>query len=572
MDIIPNRTRGDNDLPFETPEQLEARLAPLRKEIAKSYEVVMEICRQANAPEAVRLLIDSLIRLSDGKLQFEAYDYDVARIFFEDDQQRGALKKKVYRWRKKLAEWQDSSSFMLVRFNSGGQRNEPDGHGNQKPKNFPCTYQLVVLDLASKVLAEDIPTEKAARKVLGELAKKPTHINEKLKRPMTTERARNTSLSMMRKALDIAEKEGHLTEVIDEVAEAVVELLAEYKEGRTDSSHFESEVKTNDTTNNTLSSFSNSYNTDNNSENIGGEDYKELSNINNKELTMKERAIDIARLGFRIFPVHSVENGICSCDKGGRCENKGKHPRIIDFQNNATTDESKIKKWWRTWRDANIGIPTGERGNENLVVLDVDPRHGGFDSLERLADEYGELPESLTVITGSGGRHYIFSAPSGVKISNVQNNGKLGNGLDIRGEGGFIVAAGSIHHSGNRYEWEDESVAVATMPTWMIEKLTVKAEKQIAATASESSVQSAPQDSARFSNFNGSTAVQIVEGERNGFLFSKAIGLFHNGYGKADIEERIFKWNNVACLPPLSTDEVAKLIKSAERTSQHQIN
>lgn len=573
MNIISNGTQGGNDLPFETPEQLEVRLAPLRKEIAKSYEVVMEICRQTNAPEQVRFLIDALIRLSYGEIYIKAYDADVARVFFENEPMREALKKRVQRWRGKAKAWQDSSSVTLVRFDSGGQTYERGADGKQKPKNFPCEYQLVVLDLASKVLAENLPIEKAARKVLGELPKLPTHINEKRKRAMTTERARNTSLSMMRKALDIAETEGYLAEVIEELAEAVFDIFMEYKAGKTNPSYFDNEdnkeVKTNDNTINTLSSFSFSNISDNKYEDVISDKNKETSISINRELTMKQRAINIARLGFRVFPVHTVESGVCSCDKGDECNEKGKHPRIIDFQNNATTDEAKINEWWRRWRTANIGIPTGDNDNRNLVVLDVDPRHGGFESLEKLTDEYGELPETLAAITG-GGRHFIFCAPSGVSVRNLQNGGKLGNGLDIRGDGGFIVAAGSMHISGNRYEWENESVAVAAMPLWLIDKLTVKAETPAAATIAKNVGQFVSQNSARFSNFNGSTAVCVVEGERNDFLFSKAIGLFHNGFGKNDVEQRVFRWNNVSCSPPLKTNEVIKLIESAESISQRE--
>jgi putative DNA primase/helicase len=81
-------------------------------------------------------------------------------------------------------------------------------------------------------------------------------------------------------------------------------------------------------------------------------------------------ALAHARHGFRVFACHEIEaDGECSCGKL-QCASAGKHPRIKDWQILATTDESEIRKWWRQWSGANIGIATGE--SSNLTVLDVD--------------------------------------------------------------------------------------------------------------------------------------------------------------------------------------------------------
>ncbi|MDQ3714354.1 MAG: hypothetical protein M3388_19360 [Acidobacteriota bacterium] len=136
--IISNQTQGMNKIPLlETAEQETARLAPLRQEIVKSYEVIMEICRQANVPESARNLIDALIRISGGKLHLKAYDAEVAKVFFEDEPMREALKKKVQRWRRKLDEWQTISKITLVQNKSGYQSYERGKDGKQKTENHP---------------------------------------------------------------------------------------------------------------------------------------------------------------------------------------------------------------------------------------------------------------------------------------------------------------------------------------------------------------------------------------------------------------------------------------------------
>lgn len=566
--IITNETQGLNKLPLlETAEQELARLAPRRREIARSYEVVMEICRQANVPEAARNLIDALIRISDGEMHIKVFDSDVAKVFFENEPMQSALKKRVQRWRKKLDKWQEDSGITLVRIKSGHRTFEREKDGTERTTNHPCEYRVIVLEIASKILElGNMPIEQAARKVLGELPPVPSRFDERRSRPMTTERAKKSSISFMRRALEIARDEGYLTEVLGEVKEEFGNLLSDYEPaGRTKTSYFENAGKTNNTTINTMSYYSSLNEQDVNEILNSNED--ELEDASPQETSMMTRALELASRGFRIFPVHNVTDGVCSCADGAECETKGKHPRIMAFQFDATTDETKIKEWWRRWRQANIGIPTGEFDNQNTVVLDVDPKHGGFESLNLLEDEFGELPQTLTAITGSDGRHFIFSAPSGVKFTNVQNGGKLGSGLDVRGAGGFVVAAGSMHVSGNRYKWIDQSISIAEMPAWMLDKLTAKIESTSELFVNENTAATTTKANAPFMNFNRSSEITVTEGGRNNFLFSKAIGLFYNGYGKEEIGRRVTKWNTEACIPPLTLTAITKIVNSAEKTS-----
>ncbi len=118
------------------------------------------------------------------------------------------------------------------------------------------------------------------------------------------------------------------------------------------------------------------------------------------------------------------------------CMPGGKAPLTKSGHLEATTDRARLNLWWRRWPRANIGIPTGERSG--LLVLDIDADKGGFASLEEWEVEE-PMPETAMVRTGRGGIHYYFSYPAdGSRIPNSAS--KLGPGLDVRGEGGYVLA------------------------------------------------------------------------------------------------------------------------------------
>ncbi len=127
---------------------------------------------------------------------------------------------------------------------------------------------------------------------------------------------------------------------------------------------------------------------------------------------------------------------------------QGKIPRTPHGFQDATTDGTQIRQWWARWLDATIGVPTGVASG--LVVLDIDPRHGGEESLATLIAAHGPLPETVESRTGGGGRHLFFQHPGGY-VPN--SSGRLGPGLDIRGDGGYVIVPPSLHASGQRYEW-----------------------------------------------------------------------------------------------------------------------
>ena len=619
MKIIPDKYNGNNNsaanrsgqeqqLPFPTADKSIDRLEEIRQQIFKSHEGVMAICKQANVPTSIRNLIGALIKLSKGEIVVRANDFEVANVFYEDESQRDALKKKVQRWRKALDKWQTKTEITLVQFRSGYQTTVIDNKGLSRKQNEPTEYHLIVLDLAAKVIAmssQDV--DWSARAVLGNLPNLSSRLDEVRKNPLTIDRCFNTSTSWIKKTLELARRDGELEEVLRDLQAEFQTLIDEFlieddEEGGTHASYLElngetlldtrSTINTSYSFNKDVVSFNKDVvSIDNSDDELENSSYQRTSNITtadcikeevspdaefNSEVrilsnktanfSMLEQALSHAKRGFCVFPVYKIINGACSCRYGEECPTPAKHPCITGWNTQATTDETQIRKWWRRLRNANIGIATGDYTDEQiLVVLDVDTKADGFESLESLEKEFGQLPETLTAITGSKGRHFIFLAQRGLDIRNLQASQKLGKGLDVRGLNGFIVAVGSVHASGNRYEWVDGNAPIAEMPEWMVEKLTtpVSFRTQVASTSGNGSNTAATS----FSNFNNITIVHEHEG-RNNFLFVKALHFFRNGYDRPTVEKQISSLNSKICEPPVGRIEMEKLIYSAEERYQ----
>ncbi len=278
-------------------------------------------------------------------------------------------------------------------------------------------------------------------------------------------------------------------------------------------------------------------------------------------------ALQYAEFGWPVFPIHTPTGDNakpCSCrritcpqlgkhpchknsckDRGKHpchqivCDSAGKHPRTKNGVRDASTDEARIRRWWETWEDANIGVATGKEAG--FFALDVDPRKGGAEALASLVAKHGKLPETRTADTGGGGVHHLFKYPD-FPVKNT--TGKLGPGLDIKGEGGSIVVAPSLHTSGKRYRWKN-TAQIADAPEWFL-RLLREAQK---------------------SRANGSSAigVAIPEGQRNDTLTSLAGTMRRRGMGFDEIEAALLVTNNKRCDPPLAEDEVRKIASNVCR-------
>jgi len=127
---------------------------------------------------------------------------------------------------------------------------------------------------------------------------------------------------------------------------------------------------------------------------------------------------------------------------------RGKRPILRDWPAAASTDPATIRAWWEQWPDANVGVVTGPRSG--LAVLDIDPRAGGNASLAELEARVGVLPGTALVVTGSNGSHLYFRHP-GEHITSRAHS--LGRGLDVKADGGQVIAPPSVHPCGCRYAW-----------------------------------------------------------------------------------------------------------------------
>jgi hypothetical protein len=168
-------------------------------------------------------------------------------------------------------------------------------------------------------------------------------------------------------------------------------------------------------------------------------------------------ALAFAKRGYAVLPLHwpVAEEGrlVCSCmghTRGKPCERTpAKHPygRLVSNGLLDASIDSGLIKWWFAVAApaANLGVVT-----DKLLVVDVDPRHGGEESLATLEREHGDLPHTWQVLTGGGGTHIVYSAPEGVEIASLVAeqlpNPPLGRGVDIRARGGYVVAPGIAAH------------------------------------------------------------------------------------------------------------------------------
>lgn len=153
---------------------------------------------------------------------------------------------------------------------------------------------------------------------------------------------------------------------------------------------------------------------------------------------------------------------------------RSKHPTMPAWQTKGSIDRERITHWWSEQPDYGIGIVTGSVSGIIVVDLDESELVSGSDMLADLEAQHERLPDTLEVLTGGGGRHLYFRW-RGEPISNDAGR-LLGPGIDIRGEGGQVVAPPSLHASGQRYEFEASCGwphirRIAELPSWLADML-----------------------------------------------------------------------------------------------------
>ncbi len=161
---------------------------------------------------------------------------------------------------------------------------------------------------------------------------------------------------------------------------------------------------------------------------------------------MLAAALEYAARGWPVFP----------------CRPGQKTPATAHGLQDATCQPDQIRRWWARWPEANVAVATGHISG--IVAIDIDGETGEA-TLDMLVAEHGPLPKTLTAITGGDGLHYLYRPPADRTMRNTA--GRIGPGIDTRGDGGYIIVAPSVHPSGQGYEWIDPAALVAVLPGWL---------------------------------------------------------------------------------------------------------
>jgi hypothetical protein len=169
--------------------------------------------------------------------------------------------------------------------------------------------------------------------------------------------------------------------------------------------------------------------------------------------TVFEAALDYARCGIPVFPCNPID----------------KKPLTANGFKDATRDETQILAWWQQYPNAMIGVPMGPASGMWATDLDVDPARkvDGKSTLDQLIAQRGALPPTWMTITPRGGRHLIWIWDPNIEIRN--SVGKVGPGIDVRGNGGYVIWPPSRNATGGTYQWEPGGPQTAALaPPWLI--------------------------------------------------------------------------------------------------------
>jgi putative DNA primase/helicase len=221
---------------------------------------------------------------------------------------------------------------------------------------------------------------------------------------------------------------------------------------------------------------------------------------------------------------------------------RGKVPLTATGFQAATDDPFQIALWWREHPTANIGSPAGLA----WWVLDVDPRHGGDDSLFALQRVHGPLPATVTSHTGGGGLHYYWLVPP----DGMRNKAATGTGIDVQGRGSYVILPPSVHpETGRPYVWDavdsPDQQEMVRAPRWLEELV---------------SRDSGP-ESAKVLATPGQP---IVEGSRDKTLTSLAGSARRAGFEEAAIRA-LLEGENTRCVPPMASADLDRIARSVCR-------
>lgn len=241
---------------------------------------------------------------------------------------------------------------------------------------------------------------------------------------------------------------------------------------------------------------------------------------------LMKAAMDYGRLGWSVVPIDPLR----------------KRPVIPwEVYRHRHPETKEIGDWFTTWPNANLAVVTGVVSD--LLVLDLNPARGGERARIRLEQQHGPLPETVEARSGSGGVHLYFRHPGGV----LQGRIAVAPGIDLHGDGDFVVAPPSLHASGKSYRWvrSPDVFYLEPLPAWLLSP-GIGAER--------------PSDLiGRLQNLSH-TGVGI--GGRGKAIDSLARHLLGQGVDPKVALELLLCWNAIRCQPPLAPDRVIRNIES----------
>ena len=261
--------------------------------------------------------------------------------------------------------------------------------------------------------------------------------------------------------------------------------------------------------------------------------------IQHLDATVLDAAQRYAKAGLRVFPTSVFW---ANDDKAG------KRPINPKGFNGATTVARTVKQWWTIeYPRSNVAIATG--AESGLLAIDIDT-HGGVDgpgNLQRLEAEFGQLPATRTVRSGSGGQHLWFKYPVGHEITSTA--GVAAPGIDIRAQGAGCVAPPSVHACGGIYRFENDLPLAELPDLWVSFLEGLKGIKR--------------DDDAAGKFF--SLPDMIPEGRRADTLFRFACSLQARGFNDDVIRATVEKANQERCTPPIGARELTSTVNSVLR-------
>lgn len=263
--------------------------------------------------------------------------------------------------------------------------------------------------------------------------------------------------------------------------------------------------------------------------------------MNDVSTNNSEAALQYVSQGFSVIPLcWPGSDGSCACGRNHQGKLIGKVPLTEHGLNDATQTLGGVREYWRKWPYANIGLLT-----KKLIVLDLDVKSGGLNSKNQLIAINGELPRTRVHKTGGGGEHWLYLAPEGSDYRG--GAGKYGYpGVDIRANGGYIVAPCSLHASGERYEVIDNT-SIAPAPAWLLELIPIKTSISITTQSGTGH------------------PITMPEGQRNVTLTSLAGSMQRRGMAEQAIVAALKSENQFCCSPPLADEEVERIACSISR-------